>query len=51
MQLAALNEKITQRQLDQIQRGRITIGLNQVNSTSPKLVGRFTEDIRSVKSS
>ena len=49
MQLAALNEKITQRQLDQIQRGRMTIGLSQVNTTSPKLVGRFTENIRSTK--
>ncbi len=46
MQLAAMNEKITQRQLEQIQRGRITIGLNQVNSTSPRLVGRFTENIK-----
>lgn len=46
MQLAAMNEKITQRQLEQIQRGRITIGLNQVNSTSPRLVGRFTQNIK-----
>jgi len=51
MQLAALNDQITQRQLDQIQRGRMTIGLSQVNTTSPKLVGRFTENIRSVKTS
>ena len=45
MQLAALNKEITRAQLAQIQQGRRTISLDQVGSTSPRLVGRFTQNI------
>lgn len=45
MQLAALNKDITRAQLAQIQQGRRTIRLDQVGSTSPRLVGRFTQNI------
>ena len=43
--VAALNKDITRAQLAQIQQGRRTIRLDQVGSTSPRLVGRFTQNI------